>query len=93
MLDYLDRYRDDLFGHPLARNRRGRAHLGRDIQDEPAQVALTANLRGPDYVKLVCRTLDGLPRAFAELVRSGQATARPNLDRYTRNSALRRRVS
>ena len=90
---YLDRYRDHLFGHPLARDGRGRANLGRDMQDQPAQVALTSNLHGPDYVRPVCGTLDGLLRAFAELVRSGQATARPDLDRYTRNSALRRRVS
>ena len=75
------------------RRRLGRAHLGRDMQDQPAQVALTANLHDPDYVRIVCGTLDGLPRAFADLVRSGQATARPALDRYARNSALRRRVS
>ena len=75
------------------RRRLGRAHLARDMQDQPAQVALTANLHDPDYVRIVCGTLDGLPRAFAELVRSGQATARPALDRYARNSALRRRVS
>ena len=122
VLDYLDRYRDHLFGHPLARDgegrvvavvertnnpaehffsqakrelrrRLGRAHLGRDMQDQPAQVALTANLHDPDYVRIVCGTLDGLPRAFAELVRSGQATARPALDRYARNDDLRRRVS
>ncbi len=122
VLDYLDRYWDHLFGHPLARDsegrvvavvertnnpaehffsqtkrelrrRLGRAHLARDMQDQPAQVALTANLHDPDYVRIVCGTLDGLPRAFAELVRSGQATARPALDRYARNSALRRRVS
>ena len=63
------------------------------MQHQPAQVALTANLHDPDYVRILCGTLDGLPRAFADLVRSGQATARPALDRYARNSALRRRVS
>ena len=122
VLDYLERYRDHLFGHPLARDaegrvlavvertnnpaehffsqakrelrrRLGRAHLGRDMQDQPAQVALTANLRDADYVTILCGTLDELPRAFADLVRSGQATARPALDRYARHSALRRRVS
>ncbi len=121
VLDYLDRYREHLFGHPLARDgegrivavvertnnpaehffsqakrelrrRLGRAHLGRDMQDQPAQVALTANLRHPDYVRILCDTLDALPRAFADLVRSGQATVRPALDRYARNSDLRRRV-
>ena len=121
MLDYLDRYQDHLFGHPLARDgeghivavvertnsppehffsqakrelrrRLGRAHLGRDMQDQPAQVALTANLHNLDYVRIVSGTLEGLPGAFAELVRSGQATARPDLDRYARNADLRRRV-
>ena len=71
----------------------GRAHLGLDLQDQPAKVALTANLHDPDYVRIVRGTLDGLPRAFAELVRSGQATARPALNGYARSSALRGRVS
>ncbi len=121
VLDYLDRYREHLFGHSLARDgegritavvertnnsaehffgqakrqlrrRLGRAHLGRDMQDQPAQVALTANLRHPDYVRILCGTLDALPQAFSELVRSGQATVQPALDRYARNSDLRRRV-
>ena len=121
VLGYLDRYRQNLFGHPLARDgqgrvvavvqrtnnpaehffsqakrdlrrRLGRAHLGRDMQDQPAEVALTANLRDPDYVKILCGTLNRLPQAFAELVRSGQATARPALDRHARNSSLRRRI-
>ena len=59
----------------------------------PSGPCQTANLHDPDYVRIVCGTLDGLPPAFAELMRSGQATARPALDRYTRNFALRRRVS
>ena len=121
MLDYLERYRDHLFGHPLARDeqgrdvavvertnnpaehclaqakhelrrRLGRTHLSRDMQDQPATVALTANLHDPEYVRILCGDLDGLPRAFAELLRSGQATARPAFDRYARHSALRRRV-
>ena len=75
------------------RRRLGRAHPGHDMQDQPAQVALTANLHDPDHVRIVCGTLDGPPRAFAELVRSGQATAHSALNRYAGNSALRRRVS
>ena len=76
VLRYLDRYGDALFGHPVVRDRTGRAlvvvdrtnnvaehffatakqnlrrrlgraHLGRDMEDQPAQVALAAN---------VCRT-------------------------------------
>ena len=72
--------------------RMGRAHLGRDMQDQPAQVALTANLRDPDYVRILCGTLDGLSGAFTDLVQSGQATARPALCRYARNSVVRCRV-
>ena len=32
------------------RSRLGHAHLGRHMEDQPAQTALTANLRHPDYV-------------------------------------------
>ena len=49
------------------RRRVGRAHLGRDLEDQPAQVALTANLRQPDYVRVLCGTLEKLPQAFAQL--------------------------
>ena len=63
------------------------------MQDQSAQVALTANLRDPDYVRILLGTLDGLHRAFAALVRSGQTTARPALDHHAPNSALRWRVS
>lgn len=63
-----------------------------DRRDQLAQVALTANLHDPDHVRIVCGTLGGLTRGFAELVRSGQATARPALNRYARNCDLRRRV-
>ena len=121
VLDYLDRYRSQLFGHPLAhdqagrvvaivertnnpaehffsnakrklRRRLGRAHLGRDMQDQPAQAALASNLLDPHYVKILCGTLEELPRAFAKLVQSGAATAQPALDRCSRDSNLRRRI-
>ena len=39
------------------RRRLGRAHLGRDMQDQPGQAALAANLLCPDYVRIVCGTL------------------------------------
>jgi hypothetical protein len=74
ILKYLDRYSDNLFGHPALRDdqgavvavvdrtnnvpehffaqgkenlrrRLGKAHLGRDLEDQPAQAALVANLR------------------------------------------------
>ena len=45
----------------------GRAHLGRDLEDQPAQAALAANRPHPDYVQVVCGTLEDLPQSFAEL--------------------------
>ena len=50
----------------------GRAHLGRDLQNQPAQAALAANLLHSNYVWIVCGTLDRLPQAkYAAL--DGQA--------------------
>ena len=121
VLAYLDRYQDQLFGHPVAcddagrvvavvartnnpaeqffsqakrqlRRRLGRAHLGRDMQDQPAQAALAANLLDPHYVQIVCGTLDELPRTFALLEQAGTVTAQPTLDRDQRHSNLRRRI-
>ena len=72
------------------RRRVGRAHLGRDLEGQPAQVALTANLRHPDYVRILCGTLDKLPQAFAQL--DGQPCTGPSrLDRKNRDAELRRR--
>ena len=72
------------------RRRLGRTHLGRDLEDQPAQVALAANLKHPDYVQVVCGTLDQLPRAFAELDRQ-EPIGPPRLQRTNRNAELRRR--
>ena len=49
------------------RRRLGRAHLGRDLEDQPAQAALVANLQHPEYVRVVCGSLDNLATAFAQL--------------------------
>ena len=64
------------------RRRLGRAHLGRDMQDQPAQAALAANLLCPEYVRIVCGTLDRLPQALA---------ATTPLQRNNRDAKLRRR--
>ena len=72
------------------RRRLGRTHLGRDLEDQPAQVALAANLKHPDYVQVVCGTLDQLPRAFADLDRQ-EPLGPPQLQRTNRNAELRRR--
>lgn len=49
------------------RRRLGRAHLARDLQQQPAQAALVTNLRHPEYVRVLCGSLDNLPAAFAAL--------------------------
>lgn len=51
----------------LLRRRLGRANLGRDMQQQPAQVAIALNLRFPDYVRILCGSIDNLPAAFADL--------------------------
>ena len=47
------------------RRRLGRAHLARDLQQQPAQALVVTNLRHPDYVRVVCGSLDHLPAALA----------------------------
>lgn len=69
---------EDFFGAAKQQLRRrvGRANLGRDLQQQPAQAALAANLRHPDYVRVVCGSLDNLPAALASLD-AAPADARP----------------
>ena len=73
------------------RRRVGRAHLGRDLEDQPAQAALVANLQHPEYVRVVCGSLDNLAMAFAELDEPALERTTP-LSRNNRDSALLRRV-
>jgi hypothetical protein len=49
------------------RRRSGRKVLTYDFERLPAGAALVANLARPDYVKILCGSLDRLPEAFAEL--------------------------
>jgi hypothetical protein len=49
------------------RRRSGRKSLAHDFESLPAEAALVHNLTCPDYVDIVCGSLDRLPRAFAEL--------------------------
>ncbi len=120
VLSYLDRYRDQLFGHPVAhhesgrlaavvertnetpehffaspklrlRRRLGYANLGRALQDQPAQGALTANLLAPQYVKILCGNCEGLTRAFAELAASHAGWSAAVLDRRRPDAHLQRR--
>jgi hypothetical protein len=73
------------------RRRVGRAHLGRDLEDQPAQAALAANLRHPDYVRILCGSLEHLHNAFAELDEHSLCDATP-LVRSNRDTALQNRV-
>lgn len=73
------------------RRRLGKAHLGRDLEDQPAQVALVANLHHDDYVRVLCGSLDNLANAFADLDQQALADATP-LERNNRNSSIKRRV-
>ena len=72
------------------RRRLGRAQLGRDLEDQPAQAALAQNLRHPDYVRILCGTLDQLPQAFATL-ECQEPSGAPRLQRTNRDAELRRR--
>ncbi len=49
------------------RRRSGRKKLTQDLENLPAGAALTFNLRDPDYVALLCGSLDQLAAAFAAL--------------------------
>ena len=73
------------------RRRLGRAHLGRDLEDQPAQAALVANLQHTDYVRVVCGSLDNLATAFALLDEQSLERTTP-LSRNNRDSALLSRV-
>lgn len=49
------------------RRRSGRKNLTQDLENLPAEAPLAFNLTRPDYVEILCGTLDRLPAAFAEV--------------------------
>jgi hypothetical protein len=59
------------------RRRSGRKILTQDLERLPAAAPLAANLTRPDYVAIVCGTLEELPRAFAQLDRADRRRALP----------------
>ncbi|MBW2734723.1 MAG: phage integrase N-terminal SAM-like domain-containing protein [Deltaproteobacteria bacterium] len=73
------------------RRRVGRAHLGRDLQQQPAQAALVSNLSRSDYVQVLCGSLDNLPAALAALDGIHIEGTTP-LVRDHRDSKLQRRI-
>jgi hypothetical protein len=93
VVDRTDNILEHFFGSQNQRLRRrlGRAHLGRDLEDQPAQAALAANLRHPDYVRVLCGALDRLPFAFASLDRHALQQVTP-LTRSNRDTAKQARV-
>ena len=72
------------------RRRVGRALLGRDMELQPAQAALARNLLLPDYVRVLCGSLDNLPMALAKL--NGRTTASTKIDRDNRWTDVLRSV-
>jgi hypothetical protein len=73
------------------RRRLAKAHLGRDLEDQPAQAFLAANLRHGDYILVLCGSLDNLADAFSDLDQKAFSKVSP-LVRDNRDSELRRRV-
>jgi hypothetical protein len=73
------------------RRRLGRANLGRDLEDQPAQAALASNLHHPEYVRLVSGSLEHLPAAFAKLDQEHYRQAKP-LQRSNKDTKLIKRI-
>ena len=73
------------------RRRLGKAHLGRDLEDQPAQAFLAANLCHDDYVRVLCGSLGNLAEAFANLDQKALTKATP-LVRENRDSDIKCRV-
>ncbi len=83
---------EHFFGRTKQRLRRrvGRASLGRDLEQQPPQVMLVANLEHSDYVRALCGALENLPAAFAGL--DAELSAKASLQRNNRDSGLLRQV-
>jgi hypothetical protein len=73
------------------RRRLGRANLGRDLEDQPAQAILASNLVHSDYVRVLCGSLEHLPAAFAELDQETLADVSA-LQRSNRDTKLLKRI-
>lgn len=73
------------------RRRVGRANLGRDLEDQPAQATLVSNLNHADYVKIVCGSLEQLSDAFATLDRDG-LKEKSVLQRNNKDAVLKKRI-
>ena len=83
---------EHLFGRSKRQLRRrlGRAHLGRDLEHQPPQAVLAANLTDPTYVRVLCGSVEHLSVAFAEL--EAESLTRPAPLRDNGHARLTRRV-
>jgi hypothetical protein len=59
------------------RRRSGRKILTQDFERLPAATALAINLTRPDYVAILCGSLEQLPKAFAKLDEGNRAHSLP----------------
>jgi hypothetical protein len=61
------------------RRRSGRKNLAQDFEHLPPESALVQNFKRADYVEIVCGSLEGLPRAVADMdvAERRQSTSRP----------------
>jgi hypothetical protein len=69
LVDRTNNILEDLFGGMKHQERRrsGRKNLTQDLENLPPEAALTSNLRCPDYVSIVCGSLDRLHEAFSNI--------------------------
>lgn len=93
MVDRTNNGAEHFFGDDKQKIRRrvGRANLGRDLEDQPAQAALVSNLNHTDYVEIVCGSLDQLPDAFAKLDRDN-LKGKSVLQRSNKDAGLKKRI-
>lgn len=70
------------------RRRSGRKVLTQDFEQLPASAVLARNLTKPDYVTLLCGTLDDLPHAFAQLDAADRSRSLPARVRTMASTAV-----
>jgi hypothetical protein len=78
IVDRTNNHMENFFHHMKhgERRRSGRKVLTQDFENIPAAAALVHNLTMPDYVELVCGTLDSLPDAFAKIDAARRTSSR-----------------
>jgi hypothetical protein len=70
------------------RRRSGRKVLTQDLEQLPASAVLARNLTKPDYVTLLCGTLDNLPHTFAQLDAADRSRSLPIRLRSTTSATV-----